>query len=484
MPGEGTTVTGGVWRRRRVLGLLLHATVVVVPLLVGCLIAFTATMVVSRPDGIARTVLWWMGVATASFLALTLSERLLRRLLPLAALLRLSLVFPDRAPSRFAVARRAGRPAELRRRLDTLRAAGRGDSPEARDATLTLSLIVDLAAHDKRTRGHAERTRVFADMIAESLGLNAADRARLRWAAILHDIGKLHVPAAVLNKPAALDPEERVIVDRHPAAGGEMVQPLRPWLGVWAGAVAEHHEHYDGNGYPRRLRGDSISLAGRIVAVADAFETMTAVRAYRQPLSVTAARRELVRASGTHFDPRIVRAFLEVSLGRLLLGVGPLAALAALPFAGRAATSVARAPSLLRPVAGAAAVSLATVLVVPISSQGSPVLAGAAPDRVAVMAPPPAPLAPLPLRPSSTGPGIAPGSSGGSAAGAVLAASTGVPSTTAASSPAPPPPPPATAHHRITVIVTVHADPAGPGASGSVFISGPNGTPTVQKTVP
>jgi HD domain len=176
--------------------------------------------------------------------------------------------------------------------------------------------------HDRQTRGHSERVRVFADLIADEMHLSDGDRARLRWASLLHDIGKLVVPPEILTKPAALNDVEMSAVRRHPEEGEKLIGPLRAWLGEWGDAVVQHHERYDGTGYPHGLAGDQISLAGRIVAVADSYEVMTAARPYRKSISVSAAREELVKCSGTQFDPMVVRAFLNISMGRLWRVVG------------------------------------------------------------------------------------------------------------------------------------------------------------------
>jgi hypothetical protein len=158
------------------------------------------------------------------------------------------------------------------------------------------------------------------------LHLGEADRARLRWAALLHDIGKLRVSPRILNKPAKPDPREWTILRRHPAEGAQLVAPILPWLGVWGTAVEQHHEWFDGSGYPRRLKGSAISQAARIVAVADIFEVITAPRPYSRPVGVTKAREELVRVSGTQLDPAVVRAFLNVSVGELwpVVGIGSI----------------------------------------------------------------------------------------------------------------------------------------------------------------
>lgn len=202
-------------------------------------------------------------------------ERAARRALPLVPLLRLTMLFPDQAPSRFQMARTAGNPAAL------ARLAERGDEQGAA-AVQVLALLTRLSEHERRTRGHSERVRVYADLLGEQMGLSAADRARLRLAALVHDVGKLTVPAEVLTKAGRPTTGEWATLQGHPEAGVELAGTLIAWLGPWTGSINEHHERFDGTGYPRRLTGGQISLAGRIVAVADAFETMTANRSYKK----------------------------------------------------------------------------------------------------------------------------------------------------------------------------------------------------------
>jgi putative nucleotidyltransferase with HDIG domain len=195
-----------------------------------------------------------------------------------------------------------------------------------------LALAGALNAHDRLTRGHGERVRVLTDLIADELDLPTHDRDRLRWSALLHDIGKLAVHPDILNKPGKLNDDEWEVIKKHPLEGAKLTAPLAGWLGQWANTIAEHHEKFDGTGYPYGLKGDQISLGGRIVAVADCYDTMTNVRTYKSSMSPKAARAELAACAGTHFDPKVVRAFLDVSIGRLRPVAGPLAWLGSVPF--------------------------------------------------------------------------------------------------------------------------------------------------------
>jgi putative nucleotidyltransferase with HDIG domain len=320
------------WRPRPLLSFALRLVSVLVPAAAGAASAYAFVVAVPAPDGIVL-IPWAVGLVVSSTIATALAERIGKRFLPLAMLLRLSLVFPDRAPSRFAMARGAGNVRVLERRIREAREQGVDHAP-VRAAEQILALVAALSAHDRKTRGHSERVRAFTDLLAGELRLPEADRDRLRWAALLHDIGKLHVPARILNKPGRPDAREWDTLQAHPAAGARIASPLLSWLGPWAAAIEQHHERFGGGGYPRSLAGEEISFAARIVSVADSFEVMTASRSYKKPMSVPAARRELAACAGEQFDPAIVRAFLNVSLGRLWWTVGPASWTALLPVLG------------------------------------------------------------------------------------------------------------------------------------------------------
>jgi HD-GYP domain-containing protein (c-di-GMP phosphodiesterase class II) len=132
--------------------------------------------------------------------------------------------------------------------------------------------------------------------------------AILRHAALLHDIGKLAVPDAILRKPAPLTPEEQAIVRQHPAIGRDLVAAV-PYLAAAAGIVADAHERLDGGGYPRGVPAAQVPIAARIIAVADAFDTMTRPRVFRDSRPPADALVELDRCAGTQFDPLVVDAF-------------------------------------------------------------------------------------------------------------------------------------------------------------------------------
>ena len=302
----------------------LRAVIVAVPLVAG----YLASLVCLRPlrHQIATSRWWLLVVVAVSVLVCLAVERVTRRLLPLAALLKLSMLFPDRAPSRFKIARRALSVERLAER-----AAGSSSQDAASAAEQALSLITALTAHDRRTRGHSERVRLFTELLAEQLRLPREARDRLRWASLLHDIGKLQVAAEILNKPAKLNNAEWDVVTAHPENGAQLLGPLLAWLGEWGGAVRQHHEKFDGTGYPDGIAGVDICRAARIVAIADSYEVMTAHRAYKKPMATIAARAELARCAGSQFDPAFVRAFLAISLPRLLWAMGPASLLMNLP---------------------------------------------------------------------------------------------------------------------------------------------------------
>jgi putative nucleotidyltransferase with HDIG domain len=352
------TEGGGRWVARPFVAGLIRVLVVVVPAVAGALASWQVSRMWEQPEEFWPTVGWFLALVAVAVAVVLVVQRFARRFLPLAWLFSLTMAFPDRTPSRMVTARRAASRRARRKALDRLGQSGLGrDAGEASEAALVL--VAALGAHDRRTRGHSERVRTLADLLAKEAGLSDQERDKLRWGALLHDIGKLAVPGAILNKPDRPNDEEWATLQRHPEEGAHLVEPLVTWLGPWADAVGHHHEKWDGSGYPHGLVGEDISLGARILAVADAYEVMTAARAYKVPMSAAAARKELIAGSGAHFDPALVRAFMGISLGALWWTAGVAALLAQIPLLGR----VGALPGVTRIRAGLAgsATAVATV---------------------------------------------------------------------------------------------------------------------------
>jgi diguanylate cyclase (GGDEF)-like protein len=168
-----------------------------------------------------------------------------------------------------------------------------------------------LEANDEYTSTHARWITDLALRVGTELGLEAHELKRLELGALFHDIGKIGIPARILAKAGPLTPEERALVETHPILGERILAPIEQ-LGEVRLIVRCAHEHYDGTGYPDRLTGEQIPLESRIVLACDAFHAMTTDRPYRKSLGVEEAKRRLVEASGTQFDPQVVDALLRV----------------------------------------------------------------------------------------------------------------------------------------------------------------------------
>jgi len=175
----------------------------------------------------------------------------------------------------------------------------------------TVALAVALEAKDPYTRGHSERVARYAASIAQEMGLSRQEVEKVRCAGLIHDIGKIGIPDAVLLKEGRLTDEEYQEVKRHPAMGADIIRPV-PALRDVVPMVTSHHERYDGRGYHLGHRGNDIPLGARILAVADAFEAMTSNRPYRRAMSREKAVEELLAGSGTQFDPEVIKAFMRV----------------------------------------------------------------------------------------------------------------------------------------------------------------------------
>jgi HD-GYP domain-containing protein (c-di-GMP phosphodiesterase class II) len=319
------------WRSRRFSAAIVRLLIFVAPIAAGFVVGSLVAPALPEPSTVYEIAFWWVAIISVATVTATATDRLARQFLPLAVLLRMTMLFPDAAPSRLRTARRVGNVSELRRRIVEA-GTDEGSKDLANMAELILSLSTALSHHDRKTRGHSERTRAYTDLIAAEMGLPERDRDRLRWAALLHDVGKLDVPTEILNKNGSLDDDEWEVVKQHPLLGMRLVSPLIPWLGEWAETIEHHHERFDGSGYPHGLAGEDISLGARIVSVADAYDVMTSGRSYQKAMTPVAARTEIAALAGVQFDPVVARALMTVSLGKLRWSTGPIAAVAQMPF--------------------------------------------------------------------------------------------------------------------------------------------------------
>ncbi|HEV2835486.1 MAG TPA: HD domain-containing phosphohydrolase [Pyrinomonadaceae bacterium] len=194
------------------------------------------------------------------------------------------------------------RTAELDRALNSLEGAYR--------STLK-ALTAALETRDSETHGHSERVVSYSLRLGREYGLNSEQMKALEFGSLLHDIGKIGVPDSILRKPAKLTEEEWVRMREHPLHGQQILRGIQFLQGA-ARVVAQHHEKWDGTGYPLGLRGDDIDICARIFAVADAFDAITSDRVYRRAKSYEAAAQELDDWAGRQFDAKVVEAFHRV----------------------------------------------------------------------------------------------------------------------------------------------------------------------------
>ena len=173
------------------------------------------------------------------------------------------------------------------------------------------ALVAALDMRDKETEGHSQRVVAYSLRLARELGVRGGELTALRRGSLLHDIGKIGVPDAVLLKPGPLDDDERLIIQRHPELGVRVLRDIQ-FLASAIPVVGNHHERWDGDGYPRGLRGDAIPLGARIFGVVDTFDAITSDRPYREGRPYAVAREEIVKGRGSQFDPSVVEAFLAV----------------------------------------------------------------------------------------------------------------------------------------------------------------------------
>lgn len=174
---------------------------------------------------------------------------------------------------------------------------------------LTFAKVID--AKDPYTRGHSEAVAEYSREIARRYGMPRRMLDNIYYSGLLHDIGKIAVPDSILNKPEKLTEEEYDIMKTHTSVGADILSDLTTVDNIAAGA-RDHHERYDGSGYPNGISGNDISLEGRIIGVADAYDAMASERVYRGTFSRDKIRAEFEKASGKQFDPKIVKILLEM----------------------------------------------------------------------------------------------------------------------------------------------------------------------------
>ena len=180
---------------------------------------------------------------------------------------------------------------------------------EAYEASLTM-LANAVEARDSYTRGHVDRVTAYAQILARQLGWQGKRMDDLRFGAILHDIGKIHIRENTLRKNGPLSPEEWDEIRKHPIIGAEMVKNI-PYLAPAIPAIKYHHERWDGSGYPFGLSGEDIPMLARIVMVADSFDAMTSTRAYQKARPIQRAYNELTSKAKTLYDPTVIAAFIR-----------------------------------------------------------------------------------------------------------------------------------------------------------------------------
>ena len=173
------------------------------------------------------------------------------------------------------------------------------------------TFISFIDAKDAYTHGHSERVAIYTREIANRLGLDKEIVKNYFYIALMHDCGKIGVPNTILNKPEKLSNEERKVIESHTKVGADILKNFTAIPGIQDGAL-HHHERYDGNGYPNKLKGNEISLVGRILCVADAFDAMNSDRVYRKKLPMEKIISELEENSGKQFDPEIVAHMLNM----------------------------------------------------------------------------------------------------------------------------------------------------------------------------
>lgn len=215
----------------------------------------------------------------------------------------------------------AGSEQQLQRYAADLRETFKEERARAQELRRSYMLTVRalasaVEARDAYTGRHAERVAAYGLQIARAAGMNLGDEPEIEFGFLLHDVGKVAVPDAILFKPGPLTPAERAIIEQHPVTGSKIVRDIE-FLGAARDVIRSHHERWDGSGYPDGLAGADIPLSARVFAVADTLDALTTNRPYRRASTFAKARLIIVRDGGSHFDPEVIDAYESVPDGVL-----------------------------------------------------------------------------------------------------------------------------------------------------------------------
>ena len=195
------------------------------------------------------------------------------------------------------------------RKVDVLRKKQKQYHDIVNQSLETFAHAID--AKDQNTNGHSQRVAIYSAEIAKRMGMSDEEQEQIYYMGMLHDIGKIGIPDAILKKPGKLTEEEMQIIRNHPTIGGEILKDFTVIQGISDGA-RYHHERYDGNGYNEGLKGEEIPLAARIICVADSYDTMSSKRVYKELHEENYILSELDQCSGKQFDPQIVPFMIEM----------------------------------------------------------------------------------------------------------------------------------------------------------------------------
>ena len=195
------------------------------------------------------------------------------------------------------------------RKVDVLRKKQKQYHDIVNQSLETFAHAID--AKDQNTNGHSQRVAIYSAEIAKRMGMSDEEQEQIYYMGMLHDIGKIGIPDAILKKPGKLTEEEMQIIRNHPTIGGEILKDFTAIQGISDGA-RYHHERYDGKGYNEGLKGEEIPLAARIICVADSYDTMSSKRVYKELHEENYILSELDQCSGKQFDPEIVPFMIEM----------------------------------------------------------------------------------------------------------------------------------------------------------------------------